>query len=165
MPLLSSQTIRFDIASRPSCALPEEYTFVRQFSQCSQSIGSSDAQAVGNHLCTSLFTLLFFHVLFYRSINYLSTVLLKTCGFELPAYNRFLTVAEERIPILTANAYYSQIQGGFLPISEADREEKEILSQYEILEYNNLFDKDKLSTIFRWKLCQGSLLQQADLSH
>ncbi len=82
------------------------------------------------------------------SINYLSSYLLDACGFALPAYNRFLCDAEQRIPIITANGYYSLSQGRFLPVSEAAGEEKEMLNQYYILEYNNLFDNEQESRIF-----------------
>lgn len=83
------------------------------------------------------------------SINYLSTYLLETCGIGLPSYNQFLKDAEARIPILTSLGYYSVNSGGFLPISEATGEEKEMLNQYYILEYNNLFDKEQESRIFQ----------------
>lgn len=83
------------------------------------------------------------------SINYLSTHLLEVCGIKLPAYNQFLKDAEERIPILTGLGYYSVSKGGFLPISAATGEEKEMLNQYYMLEYNNLFDKEQESRIFQ----------------
>ena len=82
------------------------------------------------------------------SINYLSTYLLETCGFELPAYNKFLCDAERRIPIITGNGYFSMSNGCFIPISEASGEEKETLNQYQILQYNNLFDKKNLCRVF-----------------
>ncbi len=62
------------------------------------------------------------------SINYLSTILLKTCGFELPAYNRFLSAVEEPISILSADAYYSESRAGFMPFSEATEEKRDIES-------------------------------------
>jgi phosphoglycerol transferase MdoB-like AlkP superfamily enzyme len=83
------------------------------------------------------------------SINYLSTYLLEACGFELPAYNRFLRDAEQCIPAITAYGYYSKSCGRFLPISEAAGEEKAMLNLYNILEYNNLFNKEQLSLIFQ----------------
>ena len=82
------------------------------------------------------------------SINYLSTYLLETCGLELPAYNKFLRDAEQSIPIITGNGYYSLSNGRFIPISEASGEEEETLNQYQILQYNNLFDKKHLGSIF-----------------
>ena len=84
------------------------------------------------------------------SVNYLSTWLLEVCGFELPAYNQFLRDAEQVVPILTEPGYYSESSRRFLPVAEAVGEEKEILDRYHILEYNNLFDKEHLSGIFRF---------------
>lgn len=83
------------------------------------------------------------------SINYLSNYLLEACGFELPAYNRFLCDAQQTILILTAYGYYSVSKGHFLPTSEAAGEERVILNEYQILEYNNHFDKDQISLIFQ----------------
>lgn len=83
------------------------------------------------------------------SINYLSSHLLDVCGLELPAYNQFLQDAEARIPILTSLGYYSESSGGFLPVSEASEEEKEMLERYRVLQYNNLFDKEQESLIFQ----------------
>ncbi len=83
------------------------------------------------------------------SINYLSTYLLEACGFDLPAYNKFLKDAEQRIPIITAYGYYSASSGRFLPVEEAAEEEQEMLNLYRILEYNNLFDKERISLIFQ----------------
>lgn len=83
------------------------------------------------------------------SINYLSSHLLDVCGFELPAYNKFINDMEKYIPILTANGYYSTSNKRFLPISEATGEEKEVLNLYHIMEYNNMFDKDQESLFFK----------------
>ena len=83
------------------------------------------------------------------SINYLSSFVLEACGIELPAYNQFLRAAEQSVPILTAEGYYSADSGRFLDISEAEGEEKAILNQYHVLEYNNMFDKKHLSGVFR----------------
>ena len=83
------------------------------------------------------------------SINYLTSHSLDVCGFELPAYNKFINDMEKYIPILTANGYYSTSNKRFLPISEATGEEKEVLNLYHIMEYNNMFDKDQESLFFK----------------
>ena len=83
------------------------------------------------------------------SINYLSSHLLDVCGFELPAYNKFINDMEKYIPILTANGYCSTSNRRFLPISEATGEEKEVLNLYHIMEYNNMFDKEQESLFFK----------------
>ena len=88
------------------------------------------------------------------SINYLSSYLLEVCGLELPAYNQFLRDAEARIPILTSLGYYSESSGGFLPLSEASGEEKEMLRQYNLLEYWNLFDKTQAGSMFEYHFAQ-----------
>lgn len=74
------------------------------------------------------------------SINYLSRYLLECAGFELPAYYRLLAETEKTIPALNAYGYYSREAGCFLPLSGASAAERQILQEYQILQYNNLFD-------------------------
>ena len=83
------------------------------------------------------------------SINYLSNYVLESANMELPPYNKFLEEAQEVIPIVTSQGYYSNDLKSFVFVSEAKEREKGILDKYWILEYNQLFDKDNLSSIFR----------------
>lgn len=74
------------------------------------------------------------------SLNYLSGYLLEAAGLELPAYNRFLRDMEQVIPALNPLGYYSAARGRFLPFDEAEGEEAKWLNDYDMLQYNSLFD-------------------------
>ena len=82
------------------------------------------------------------------SINYLSTMALERAGIELPAYNRFLADMQEVIPAINSRGYYSLSNGKFMHIDEATGEEAQWISDYEILQYNNMFDKKGKSEVF-----------------
>lgn len=82
------------------------------------------------------------------SLNYLSTMVLEQAGIELPAYNRFLADMMEAIPSMNARAYYSNSRDTYLHLEDATAEEADWIQKYEILQYNNLFDKENQSQIF-----------------
>lgn len=83
------------------------------------------------------------------SLNYLSTYLYKTAGIPLPEYNKFLTEVEKEIPAINSQGYYSYTEQSFLPIKEAEKDEKAILNLYNQLEYNCLFDeKNRNNNLF-----------------
>ncbi len=76
------------------------------------------------------------------SLNYLGAMTLERAGMELPPYYRFLANMRERIPAMNARAFYSLDAGEFLHYQDAGGEEAERLQDYEILQYNNLFEKE-----------------------
>lgn len=82
------------------------------------------------------------------SLNYLSTLALEKAGLQLPAYNRFLADMMEVIPAVNARGYYSLTNGCFLHFEDAVGKEAEWLRKYEILQYNNMFDKKGKSELF-----------------
>lgn len=82
------------------------------------------------------------------SINYLSTLALERAGLELPAYNQFLSDMMEEIPAINARGYYSKSAGRFLHFEDATGKEAEWLQNYQILQYNNMFDEKGKSTLF-----------------
>ena len=75
------------------------------------------------------------------SLNYLSSYMYEAAGLELPVYNRFLSDMEKVIPSVNANGFYSNRSARFLPFDAASGEERSWLEQYQILQYNNVFDK------------------------
>lgn len=81
------------------------------------------------------------------SMNYLSSYVYEAAGIALPPYSRFLKDMEAAVPSINANGYYSVENGCFLPFAGASGEEKAWLNQYEMLQYNNLFDKKNLNSI------------------
>ncbi len=76
------------------------------------------------------------------SLNYLSNYLYDAGGITYPAYNKFLKLAEERIPAINANGFWSAEQGKFIKYRDAKGEEKELLDTYYMLEYNSLIDHE-----------------------
>lgn len=85
------------------------------------------------------------------SLNYLSTLALERAGIELPAYNQFLADMQEEIPAINSRGYYSKANGCFEHIEDAAGEEADWIHKYQILQYNNMFDKDKSTLFFPYK--------------
>lgn len=82
------------------------------------------------------------------SLNYLSTLALERAGITLPAYNQFLADMMEEIPAVNSRGFYSKSQGRFLHVEDAAGEDARWLKNYEILQYNNMFDKRNKSELF-----------------
>ena len=81
------------------------------------------------------------------SLNYLTNYLLKAAGLE-SNYNRFLNDMQQVIPAINAYGYYSNSQGEFIKIEDAEDEEAEYIQQYYELEYNSIFDKGHANPFF-----------------
>lgn len=82
------------------------------------------------------------------SLNYLSTLMLQQSGMELPPWNQFLADMMKEIPAVNARGYYSEQFGMYRHIEDASGEEKTWLKKYEMLQYNNMFDKKNRSQVF-----------------
>jgi phosphoglycerol transferase MdoB-like AlkP superfamily enzyme len=82
------------------------------------------------------------------SLNFLSTLALKRAGITLPAYNRFLSDLMQVVPAINARGYYSRSEGAFKHIEDATGEEADWIKNYNILQYNNMFDKKGKSEVF-----------------
>lgn len=82
------------------------------------------------------------------SLNYLSTMALERAGIELPPYNQFLADTRDKIPAINARAYYSKSKGKFQYFDEAVGFEAEALQQYNILQYNNMFEGENSQHFF-----------------
>lgn len=82
------------------------------------------------------------------SLDFLSTMALEQAGIALPAYNQFLADMMEEVPAINSRGYYSKSQGAFLHLDEAEGEEAEWIQNYNILQYNSMFDKKNRSDLF-----------------
>lgn len=82
------------------------------------------------------------------SLNFLSTMALERAGIALPAYNRFLSKMQEVVPAINSRGYYSVSEGKFKDVAEAKGEEAVWLKNYEILQYNSMFDRRDRSELF-----------------
>lgn len=80
--------------------------------------------------------------------NALPNYMYRAAGIALHPYNRFLQEFSETIPAINANGFYSLSSGCFLPFEQAGEEEQEWLRQYEMLQYNNIFDKKHKNEVF-----------------
>lgn len=82
------------------------------------------------------------------SLNYLSNYLYQAAGVPLPSYNLFLADMQEVIPAMNAFGYYSKEKEKFMRYEEAEGIEAKFLKEYEILQYNSLFDYENRSKVF-----------------
>lgn len=74
------------------------------------------------------------------SLNYLSVLMLEAAGLEMTDYQRFLLDLYEHVPSMSANGYYDEA-GNLYDINEGNPETDQWLEEYEIIQYNYLFDK------------------------
>ena len=82
------------------------------------------------------------------SLNQLSTMTLERAGLELPAYNRFLKDFYQVIPAINANGFYSKETNSYKEFDQASDEEAKWIDNYNILEYNSMFDQKNRSQLF-----------------
>lgn len=75
------------------------------------------------------------------SANYLSTILLDIAKLPLPKYNEFLKNEYTEIPVINANGYIDK-KGNYHTIEELNN--NELINDYRILQYNNMFDKENI---------------------
>ena len=78
----------------------------------------------------------------------MGSYLLDAMGVELPVYNRYLLELQEKIPAVNVNGFLDD-QGTMHWIGETGSEYEEVLAEYRMFEYNNLFDgKDRLENVY-----------------
>lgn len=75
------------------------------------------------------------------SNNYLSTYLAEITGIKKTGYLNFLTKLREEIPAINAIGYWDK-NGKFYEIDDKKSPYYDLIHQYNLLEYNNLFGKD-----------------------
>ena len=72
------------------------------------------------------------------SANYLSAYLMKVIGGKMTAYQKYLLDLYEQVPVITANAY--QGKDGVLHGLDEISEYSDKIREYQMIQYNNLFD-------------------------
>ncbi|MDW7656771.1 MAG: LTA synthase family protein [Bacillota bacterium] len=83
------------------------------------------------------------------STNFLSSLLLETAGLPQTAYGYFLSDLYKEIPVMTA-AWYMDASGRRIRYEDAEPGHQAHFAEYEILQYNHLFDlPNRLNTIFQ----------------
>ncbi len=84
------------------------------------------------------------------SMNYLSTLMLESTGMKLSPFNQFLLDIHKQIPVLTTNGYFGE-DGSYYSLKDESSPYYESLRKYQILQYNDLFDKKKrIENFFDW---------------
>lgn len=73
------------------------------------------------------------------SLNYLSTIMMEKAGIGLTPYFSYLSSLSKKIPAINFYGYYSISEGTILRTSEAVTKEKEIMNEYRMLQYHNMF--------------------------
>lgn len=72
------------------------------------------------------------------SCNYLSSIVMDMAGVDLPAFNKFLLDLHEEYPVVSDHIVIDKNGNYFVPSDEIKN--SIILQQYELLQYNDLFD-------------------------
>ena len=75
------------------------------------------------------------------SLNYLSSLLLSKAGLKMSNYNRYLLDLYKEIPSVSAVGYYDKNQKLY-EISEKEDKLQDKLNEYQMIQYNYLFDKE-----------------------
>lgn len=81
------------------------------------------------------------------SNNYLTTYLAEVAGIEKTGYQKFLTKLREQIPCINAIGYWDK-EGNFYEVNDTTSPYYNLIEQYHLLEYNNLFGKEEQQTEF-----------------
>lgn len=80
------------------------------------------------------------------SINFLPVLLMETAHFELTGYQKFLKQFYQEIPVINSNGYIDK-NGNHHTFDEKN-EYTQLINQYQMIQYNNLFDqKNRLSEL------------------
>lgn len=82
------------------------------------------------------------------SLNYLGALALERADLALPAYRKFQMDMMQSIPAVNSRGYYSASQEKFLHVEDAAGEDAQWLEKYQILQYNNMFDRKEKSEVF-----------------
>lgn len=81
------------------------------------------------------------------SANYLSSYLLKILGADMTGFNKYLLELQKTVPVITSNGYIGD--DGVLYDWETESSYTDVINEYRILQYNNLFDtKNRANEFF-----------------
>lgn len=78
------------------------------------------------------------------SANYLGSYVLQLAGAQMTGYNQFLLDTKEQLPIIGVGAVRDK-DGNWYATEELPKEYQELLTNYNILEYNNQFEKKNVA--------------------
>ena len=86
--------------------------------------------------------------------------MLQLAGLEMPGYNQFLMNLKEQLPIIGVGAVCDK-DGNWYANDALPDDYKKLMTDYNILEYNNQFEKkDVIESLFTLKLLKRTRTQQ-----
>ena len=77
------------------------------------------------------------------SSNYLGSYVLELAGVEMPLYNKILMNIKAQLPVIGMGAYCDK-DGNWYSDETLPEEYKKLISQYQILQYNDQFEKKNI---------------------
>ncbi len=77
------------------------------------------------------------------SSNYLGSIILQRAGLKLTTYNKFLLKLKQKLPIIGKEAVMDAT-GAWYEWNELPEQYENMINDYRILQYNNMFDQKKL---------------------
>lgn len=81
------------------------------------------------------------------SVNYLSTILLKTAGLRMPQYNHYLYGLFEQLPVISSSGVIDST-GNRFSLSSVAGPYANILDEYTMVQYNQVFDKKRTDELY-----------------
>jgi phosphoglycerol transferase MdoB-like AlkP superfamily enzyme len=84
------------------------------------------------------------------SLNYLQSMMLDVAGMKKTGYNKYLLDLMEDIPAMNAAGYFAS-DGMYYSISDETSPYYDKLVEYNVLEYNHLFGKNRVDEFFELK--------------
>ncbi|MCC8045240.1 MAG: sulfatase-like hydrolase/transferase [Clostridiales bacterium] len=76
------------------------------------------------------------------SLNYLYSILADRLGLEMTGYQEYLLDLSEEIPVINSIGYWGGADGVFYELDDKDSPYYELINEYNILEYNDIFGGD-----------------------
>ena len=83
----------------------------------------------------------------YMSVNYLSTILLKTAGLRMPQYNQYLYGLFGQLPVISSSGVIDSA-GNRSALGSITGPYADILNEYTMVQYNQVFDKKRTDELY-----------------
>lgn len=91
------------------------------------------------------------------STNYLSSLVLDVAEIPKTPYIKYLDKLREEIPVITGNGYMDKT-GTYHNFSD-ETEYSKLVEEYLFLQYHNMFDSDKITSLFTIPIVESSIIE------
>lgn len=91
------------------------------------------------------------------STNYLSSLVLDVAEIPKTPYIKYLDKLREEIPVITGNGYMDKT-GTYHDFSD-ETEYSKLVEEYHFLQYHNMFDSDKITSLFTIPIVESSIIE------